>query len=179
MGAARKLFRSTRDRASCWLPGVAASMVRGFNQALRGSREDQASFVAEPLRQIDVGKCRSKSMPIFSMSACSASNSNAKLWGAAFVEIRRLVSERSTRRHRRAPAQPPRRPSKPEIRIERVFERKPVLGGKARSIPVPNSAVQGPQASSRRTRFPILPWILQTSHRYDATHSKRPSWKHV
>src|SRR5262249_3977214 len=53
----------------------------------------------------------------------------------------------------------------------RVYERKPVTGGKARSIPVPNSGVDG--------RQPLLPRILQTRHRHHAPHSVWSSRQYI
>ncbi len=54
-----------------------------------------------------------------------------------------------------------------------VYERKPVLGGKARSIPVPNSGAEADAAPPRRTRLPLLPGILQACHRHHAPHAVR------
>ena len=52
-----------------------------------------------------------------------------------------------------------------------VYERRPDFGGKARSIPVPNSATPGRSAIARRARVPFLSEFLQTPAGLHEAHS--------
>ena len=61
----------------------------------------------------------------------------------------------------------------------RVYERKPVLGGKARSHSRAEFGAERPSTAARRARFPVLPGFLQARHRHHAPHALWRSRQHI